>query len=131
MIILIKPIVPKRPPNPTKTFKEMLYKKPAKAPPRTIIGILPTVVLIIPTNDPAKITSGKCGILRKFPSNAPSKPTREEATTADKPYFCNKKVIIAALVLASIKIDICCIYLNPKICDNKKTSIKSQESIYK
>ena len=47
----------------------------------------PTVVLVIPTNEPANMTKGKCVDFVKWPSTAPTKPTTQEATTIDNPYI--------------------------------------------
>jgi hypothetical protein len=51
----------------------------------------------MPTNEPTKTTAGRYVFDIKNPISAPMRPTREEATTADTPYLCNKKVITAPL----------------------------------
>lgn len=68
---------------------------PTKTPPAIIKGIVPIVVLVMPTNVPANITSGKCVDFVKCPIAAPISPIIQEETTTEKPYLCNKKVLMA------------------------------------
>lgn len=80
---------------------------PDNAPPMIMSGKVATAELVMPTKEPPKMTKARWCTLKKCSKAAPIKPTKQAATTTDRPYLCNKKVVTAPAIPPIININVC------------------------